>query len=211
MFVASRKHKPRYKGIMRIKSLEYQIDELKYMAKKLLKQNELYHCKVEDIEFDVDDAIEDIRGDPNMKRKAITKYFTDILNRIAYQKKELTSVKTEQLEQQRMEEVKAQLQAEADKFVGQGSKVQNFFMKKRFGSLKKKTNKTNMRRGSLKKSLAFSRSCPNLANLSDAEEEEDEEDEEDVGSGSDGESVKDIHSSRTSCHEIKLQSVLSNP
>lgn len=79
--LAKKQHQPRYKGIIKIKSLKTQIKKLEQVANELKKDKETNLKDIRSIESAMLSAISTIKNDSKIKTQQIEKLYNDLLNR----------------------------------------------------------------------------------------------------------------------------------
>ena len=90
MFLARKQHAPRYKGIMKLKTLESQIQQIGNMSQSLKKDKESVMKSVKTLEKCLRDEMAKIKANPKMKESDIKRTYDNLLGMI---KKELGNVK----------------------------------------------------------------------------------------------------------------------
>lgn len=80
-YIIRKQHKPRYQGIIKIKSLETQIKELEKIATQLNKDKDLILKDIQNIHLEMQNAIQQIKNDDKIKIQQIDKFYNELLSK----------------------------------------------------------------------------------------------------------------------------------
>lgn len=114
MYLAVRKHRHRYKGLMRISTVETQIDALVKLVGSLKKDNGNYKGKVKDLSEHLDKAKKQIKL-TIMNVKQIDGIYNDLIQKVNSLLNAMHSVKAAQQEQERLAKIEEQMKLEKQK------------------------------------------------------------------------------------------------
>lgn len=113
--LAKKQHAPRYKGVMKIKTLESQIKQLERVANELKKEKEASIKDIQSIHTAMLDSISKIKRDRKIKTQEIDKMYKDLSNKsnnqmLILQKKMLDQKNAE--EQARLRKIQEEMERE---------------------------------------------------------------------------------------------------
>ncbi|KAG8226625.1 hypothetical protein J437_LFUL005276, partial [Ladona fulva] len=115
MYLAKKQHQPRYKGIMKIKSLQSMLTKMEGIIKQLKKEREKSEAEVKTLKADMNHAILEIRTNQKITPKRINDLHTELMNKSNNQMS-LLQKKVEQQrnaeEQEKMRKLKEQMEKE---------------------------------------------------------------------------------------------------
>merc|ERR1719400_1814638 len=105
MYLAQKKHKPRYQALVKIRYLNGQLQQIGSMAKSLKADKDGVEKSVKKIQDNIHQVCQTIKGNENIKKSEIEKMHKSLVDQI---NKELASVKGK-LEKQKFAEEQAKL------------------------------------------------------------------------------------------------------
>ncbi|EDO36037.1 predicted protein [Nematostella vectensis] len=114
MFIAVTRHKPRYQGIMKIRRLEVQVDNLAQLASSLKKDKDKVSKQIQDLRNATQSAIKKIKS-TMMKRKMIDEVYCDLVKRVNHHLADLNERQKQQKiaeEQERLRKIQEQMELE---------------------------------------------------------------------------------------------------
>ena len=90
MYLAKKKHKPRYQMILKIKKLSSQLQQISAMAKSLKSDKDSVEKAAKKIQDNIDDVLRKIKSNENIRAKDMEKYYQALVDQIG---KEVSNVK----------------------------------------------------------------------------------------------------------------------
>ncbi|XP_066921977.1 unconventional myosin-VI-like [Clytia hemisphaerica] len=114
MFINVRKHKPRYKGLIKMRTLEVQVNQMSSLVSVLKKDKDKFNKEVMKLKENVQKAIQQIKQSM-MKQGAIDKLYDSLVKEINKQLNSLKSQKAAQEEQERLRKIQEQMEMEKRK------------------------------------------------------------------------------------------------
>eukprot|EP00795_Rhopilema_esculentum_P017127 gene17126-8651_t len=111
MFLAVSRHRPRYKGIMKIRRLGAMVAELYKHASFLKKDKDLVSSQVKSLDSDLESLIKQIKNTA-MKASEIDTAHNNLLNRMASQMNDLEKRMKAQKEEERLKKIQEQMEIE---------------------------------------------------------------------------------------------------
>merc|ERR1712126_608590 len=105
MHLAKKKHRPRYQALVKIRNLSGQVKQIGSMAKNLKSDKDSVEKSVRKIQDNIDQVCKTIKGNENITKREIEKYYKTLVDQI---NKELSNVKSK-IEKQKAAEEQAKL------------------------------------------------------------------------------------------------------
>jgi len=111
MFLSVAKHKPRYKGVMKVRRLQKMIMEMKEQASSLKKDSETVTKQVKALEMEMEALVKKIK-DTLMRENQINTAYNDLFNKMSNQTKDLQNRLKAQKEEERLRKIQEQMELE---------------------------------------------------------------------------------------------------
>lgn len=113
MYLAKKKHRPRYKGIAKINSLQSMLTRMESVISQMKKEKESSTNEVRALQNDMKNAIHKIKANPNIKADEINMLYTQLMNKANNQmgalQKKLTMQKNAE-EQERLRKIQEEME-----------------------------------------------------------------------------------------------------
>lgn len=114
MFLAVTRHKPRYKGIIKVRSLQSMIMELTALACSLKKDADSVQKQVKSLDLALEDLVRQIKT-TLMKQGQIDLAYNDLFNKLTTQMNDIQKRLKSQKEEDRIKKIQEQMQLERKK------------------------------------------------------------------------------------------------
>ncbi|XP_035919432.1 myosin heavy chain 95F isoform X1 [Anopheles stephensi] len=114
-YLVRKQHQPRYRGIMKIKAVEHNLQKMHAIAEQLKTDREKMQANIRDVQAMLKVAIEKIRNNPKIGAAAIDRQYAEIMHSIDTNMKLINARLQEQRnaeEQERLNKIKLALEAE---------------------------------------------------------------------------------------------------
>ncbi|XP_035731802.1 myosin heavy chain 95F-like isoform X3 [Vespa mandarinia] len=117
MFIAKKQHRPRIKGLVKIKNLQSQLIKIQDISNQL-KNRDKYIADINQLQLDLESSIRRIKEDSKIKAAEIDTIYTNLVNQMNKQMASLQdTVKQEKIaeEQARLKKIQQELELEKNK------------------------------------------------------------------------------------------------
>ncbi|XP_050079462.1 myosin heavy chain 95F [Anopheles maculipalpis] len=114
-YLVRKQHQPRYRGIMKIKAVEHNLQKMQAIAEQLKADRDKMQANIRDVQAMLKVAIEKIRNNPTIGAAAIDRQYAEIMHSIDTNMKLINARLQEQRnaeEQERLNKIKLALEAE---------------------------------------------------------------------------------------------------